>query len=186
MSHNVLLLTPWMAPHKVISWQTAVTLYCLRKVDILESYDEDINSPSMSIKAPAVVRLNKPLDSMKRGVKFSRINVFTRDGFRCQYCGVRKTMRELNYDHVVPRVKGGQTTWSNIATACYFCNDKKGQRTLKEAGMTLRRQPFHPKTLPMSFLQIDRRTIPEIWKGYCRAEGIEEDHRGLFLLTGTV
>ena len=183
MSSRVLLLSPWMAPHKVISWQSAVTLYFLEKVEILEEYDEDLPSPSMTMKMPAVVRLRKPLASMKRAVKFSRINVFTRDGFRCQYCGVRRAMRELNYDHVVPRSRGGRTVWENIVTSCYDCNDRKGGKTLKEAGMTLLRPPFKPKSLPMSYLQLERRTIPELWEPYCKVAGVEEDHKGLFLMT---
>jgi 5-methylcytosine-specific restriction endonuclease McrA len=184
MSHRVLLLTPWMSPHKVISWQAAVTLFFLKKVDVLETYEEDLPSPSMTIKMPAVVRLNKPLDARKRAVKFSRINVFTRDGFRCQYCGERKEMRDLNYDHVLPRVRGGKTVWENIITSCYPCNDRKGNKTPEEAGMKLLRKPFKPKSLPLSFLQLDRRTIPEIWGPYCRVAGVEEDHKGLFLMTG--
>ncbi len=184
MSGRTLLLTPWMAPHKVISWQAAVTLFYLKKVHVLEEYEDVLTSPSQVMKMPAVVVLTKPLDARKRAVKFSRINVFTRDGFRCQYCGERKEMRELNYDHVLPRIRGGRTVWDNIVTACYPCNDRKGSKTVAEAGMTLRRKPFKPTSLPLSFLQIDRRTMPEIWEPYCKGANIEEDHKGLFLLTG--
>ena len=90
MTAQTLLLTPWMIPHKIIPWQTAVTMSFLGKVDVLEEYDEVIRSPSLAIKAPAVVRLRRPLGGMKRGVKFSRINVFARDDFRCQYCGTKQ------------------------------------------------------------------------------------------------
>ena len=125
MTAHTLLLTPWMMPHKIISWQTAVTMTFLGKVDVLEEYDEDIRSPSLAIKAPAVVRLRRALGGMKRGVKFSRVNVFARDEFRCQYCGTRRPVHELNYDHVVPRVQGGKTVWENIVTSCYECNTAK-------------------------------------------------------------
>lgn len=185
MSARTLLLTPWMAPHKVVSWQMAVRLQYQGKVNVLETYEEEISSPSVTWKIPAVVQLKKPLDSMKRGVKFSRINVFTRDGFRCQYCGARRGMRELNYDHVIPRIRGGRTIWENIVTSCYPCNDKKAGRTPEQAGMRLMKAPVRPKSLPMSYLQLDRKTIPEIWKGYCLVQGVEEDTGGLFLLTGT-
>lgn len=174
-----------MSPHKVISWQTAVTLVYLGKVEVLESYDEEIRSPSTVMKVPAVVRLKKPMNGVKRGIKFSRINVYTRDRFRCQYCGERKPMRELNYDHVIPRVRGGRTVWENIVTSCYSCNEHKGHRTLKESGMKLLSQPIKPKSLPHTFLQIDRKTIPEPWEAYCKAHGVEEDRNGIFLLTGT-
>jgi hypothetical protein len=103
----------------------------------------------------------------------------------CQYCGTRKEMTQLNYDHVHPRVRGGRTVWENIVTSCYPCNDRKGHRTLEQAGMKLLRKPFRPKTLPMSFLQIDRKTIPEVWSPYCQAQGVEEDRKDVFLMTGT-
>jgi 5-methylcytosine-specific restriction endonuclease McrA len=183
---RVLLLSPWMAPLKVISWETAITLYYLKKVDVLESYDEEIKSPSVTMKVPAVVRLRTALDMMKRGIKFSRVNLFMRDNFRCQYCGERKKMRELTYDHVTPRVKGGKTVWDNIVAACYACNDRKADKTVREAGMRLLRAPFKPKSLPLAYLQLERQTIPEIWEPYCAgARGIEEDRKGIFLMTGT-
>lgn len=182
---RTLLLSPWMAPLKVISWEAAVRLIYQKKAYVIESYDEEIASPSVTWRMPAVVALTKPMQPMKRGIKFSRINVFTRDGFRCGYCGERKTMRELNYDHVVPRVRGGKTNWENIVTACYPCNDRKAGRTPEEAGMKLLRRPVKPKSLPHSYLAVDRKTIPEIWEPYCSSADIEEDQDALFLLTGS-
>ncbi len=106
-----LMLTPWMAPHRVISWQRAIVLLYLGKVEVLEEYDERITAPSITLRTPAVVRLTKGSVSRKHKVRFSRVNIFTRDGFRCQYCGDRQGMDALNYDHVVPRVRGGKTVW---------------------------------------------------------------------------
>ncbi len=168
MTAQTLLLTPWMMPHKIIPWQTAVTMSFLGKVDVLEEYDEDIRSPSLAIKAPAVVRLRRPLGGMKRGVKFSRINVFARDEFRCQYCGVRRQVHELNYDHVVPRVQGGKTVWENIVTSCYACNSRKRGRTPDQAGMRLLRAPVKPRALPMTtVIPRHQGSIPEAWSPYC-------------------
>lgn len=168
MTALTLLLTPWMMPHKVISWQTAVTMSFLGKVEVIEEYDDEIRSPSVSIKAPAVVRLKRPTVGMKRGVKFSRINVFARDEFRCQYCGVRKPARELNYDHVIPRVQGGKTVWENIVSSCYECNSRKRGRTPEQAGMKLRRAPVKPKTLPMTpVIYLGNRHMPPAWSSYC-------------------
>src|SRR5205085_3236821 len=132
---------------KVICWQRAVVLACLGKVEVIEAWDEELRGPSNSMLTPAVVRLKKGSVSTKQSVRFSRVNVFTRDKFRCQYCGERKQLRQLNYDHVIPRVRGGKTVWENIVTSCYACNDKKGCRTPEEAGMTLLRKPFKPKSL---------------------------------------
>src|SRR5215471_364734 len=153
---RTLLLNSWMAPHKIISWERAVVLVVLGKVDVLEEYDVEIRSRSFALRTPAVVRLKKGGTTIKQVVRFSRINVNTRDGFRCQYCGEKKSMRDLNYDHVVPRVKGGQTVWENIVTSCYACNDRKGSRTPEEAGMRLRRRPFKPSSLPVApVLRVD-------------------------------
>ena len=166
MTAQVLLLTPWYSPHKVIAWEAAVTLLFLDKVDVVEEYEHTIASPSVAIRAPAVVRLKRALRSMKRGVKFSRVNVMTRDGFRCQYCGDRRALSELTYDHVVPRSKGGRTDWDNIVTACRPCNARKGGRTPEEAGMRLLSRPHKPKTLPVPSVTIDARKAPAAWASY--------------------
>ncbi len=168
---RTLLLTPWMAPHKIISWQRAVTLLYLGKVEVVEEYDDELCSISVAIKTPAVVRLTKGHASTKQVVRFSRVNVYTRDGFRCQYCGVKKPMDELNYDHVIPRVRGGQTVWENIVTSCYGCNDRKGSRTLEEAGMKLLRKPFKPKTLPITpAFRLEPSRLPSVWQPYCQSQ----------------
>jgi 5-methylcytosine-specific restriction endonuclease McrA len=173
MNAQTLLLTPWMMPHKIISWQVAVTMSFLGKVEVIEEYEEEIASPSFTIRAPAVVRLKRPIGGMKRAVKFSRINVFSRDEFRCQYCGSRKAPRELNYDHVVPRVQGGRTVWENIVTSCYACNNKKRGRTPEQAGMKLLRAPVKPKTLPMTPVIPRGGPHPEAWTHYCVNMGSE-------------
>ena len=171
---RTLLLTPWMDPHRVIPWERAVVLVVLGKVDVLEQYDEAICSPSLELRTPAVVRLKKAGRATKQVVRFSRINVYTRDGFRCQYCGESRDVRDLNYDHVIPRVRGGQTVWENIVTSCYACNDRKGSRTPAEAGMTLLRKPFKPSSLPVApVLRVTRSEMPEVWLPYCSRLGSE-------------
>lgn len=170
MTAQTLLLTPWFAPHQVISWQTAVTLSFLGKVEVLETYDDEVRSPSVVIRAPAVVRLKRHPGTRRRGVKFSRTNVFARDGFRCQYCATELAAGELTYDHVVPRVQGGKTTWENIVAACYGCNAKKRDRTPEQAGMTLLRRPVRPKSLPaVPIVMLAARRIPAVWAHYCVA-----------------
>jgi 5-methylcytosine-specific restriction endonuclease McrA len=170
MMTRTLLLTAWMAPHKIISWQRAVTLVYLGKVEVVEEYDDVVRSSTLAMKTPAVVRLTKGRVSTKHVVRFSRVNVFTRDGFRCQYCGERKPMDGLNYDHVIPRVRGGQTAWENIVTSCYGCNDRKGSRTPEEAGMKLLRKPIKPKSLPVtSAFRVEPSRLPAVWQPYCQS-----------------
>jgi 5-methylcytosine-specific restriction endonuclease McrA len=165
------MLTPWMAPYRVISWERAIVLLYLGKVEVLEEYDERIHAPSITLRTPAVVRLTKARVSSKNKVRFSRMNVFLRDGFRCQYCGEKKAMDELNYDHVLPRVRGGKTVWENIVTSCYSCNDRKGGRTPEETGMTLLRRPFKPTTLPFAPVIRPGAPVPDAWRNYCAQSG---------------
>ena len=166
MQHRTLVLTSWYFPHKIIGWQAAVTLVYLKKADVVVEYDEEIRSPSTSIQLPAVLRLKKKTRTLKHGVKFSRINVYLRDGFACGYCGVKLPQSDLTYDHVIPRAQGGRTEWENIVTACRGCNARKGSKTPEEAGMYPRRRPFVPKSLPLCPPLIDARSVPAEWQAF--------------------
>jgi 5-methylcytosine-specific restriction endonuclease McrA len=167
MSTRTLLLTPWMSPHRVISWQRAIVLFYLGKVDVLEEYEDKIVAPSITLRTPAVIRLKKGNVSTKTKIRFTRINVFTRDGFRCQYCGEKKDQTALNYDHVVPRVRGGKTSWENIVACCYRCNERKGSRTPDEAGLKLLRKPLKPTSLPHAPILRTESRVPSLWRSYC-------------------
>lgn len=172
---RTLVLDQGYQPHRIISWQRAVTLLFAGKVEVVEEYDEDIRSVTITIKMPAVVRLLRAVRGKKRAVKFSRINVATRDDFRCQYCSERKVLRKLTYDHVVPRSQGGRTTWDNIVMACYECNEAKGDRTPQQAGMRLRKQPAKPKWLPVVAFRIDPSlNIPDAWANWLYWHGALE------------
>src|SRR5438552_295759 len=135
------MLLPWMAPHKVISWQRAIVLSFLGKVEVVAEYDEVIRSPSIALRAPAVVRMHRAHVPHRSTLRFCRANVFRRDGYKCQYCGEVLAGRLLTFDHVVPRARGGKTEWENIVTCCGPCNDRKRDRTPDEAAMKLLRRP---------------------------------------------
>lgn len=143
-----LLLNATFEPMKVISWQRAVTLVFLGKVDVVEAYDDAITSVSASLPMPSVVRLRR-YARQERRVKFSRTNVYRRDGFSCQYCGAKPGVHELTLDHVVPRARGGGTHWTNIVTACGACNNRKADRSLEASKMHLARWPAAPDHLPL-------------------------------------
>ena len=159
---SVLLLSASYEPLKVISWQNAVGLFFLGKVEIIEEYDHHIRSVSMAIKAPAVVRLLRFFRVGRRSPPLSRANVLARDGFRCQYCNLEMTTKEATLDHVVPRSQGGKTTWENIVCACATCNRKKGGRTPKEAHMKLLSKPGKPDWLPVLNVKFHG-NVPEAW-----------------------
>lgn len=170
MTTHTLVLTPWMSPHRVVPWQESVLDFFQGKVEVLETYDDEvISSPSITIGLPCVVRLLRAVSHHKKGVKFSRINIFTRDGFRCQYCGKQYEMRQLNYDHVTPRHQGGKTVWENIVTSCYPCNTRKDRRTPEQASMKLLKRPYKPKTLPMTAPIFTLRNPPEKWVPYIQS-----------------
>jgi 5-methylcytosine-specific restriction endonuclease McrA len=167
LANPCLVLTPRMTPHEAVSLERAICLAYLRKVDVLEVYEAVVHSPSLEMQVPAVVRLtSKAMPHEMRDVKFSRPRVYQRDGHRCQYCGVKKRASELNYDHVIPRSKGGPTNWTNIVTSCLVCNGRKGGRTPKEAGMRLLRKPRAPESLPLVGLVALPSDVPELWLPY--------------------
>lgn len=167
MTIRTLLLTPWMTPARVISWQRAVVLTFLGKVEVVEEYDVPIAAPSLTIRAPAVVRQRRAAPVRARRTPFSRMNVFIRDAFTCQYCGESKAPIELSMDHVMPRSKGGTTNWENIVAACHPCNQRKAGRTPEEARMVLRRRPFRPTSLPASVSVERAKEVPLEWRAYC-------------------
>ncbi len=173
---RTLVLDQGYQPHRIISWQRAVCMLFDGKVEIVEEYDDDIRSVSLTIKMPAVVRLLRKLSGRKRAIKFSRINVATRDDFRCQYCSGRFPLKKLTYDHVVPRCRGGKTSWENIVMACYDCNGKKGKLTPDEAGLQLRKTPVKPSWLPLVAFRIDAASsVPEAWANWLYWHGTLEE-----------
>ena len=127
-------------PLSLWCWQDAVKAAFMDRVDIVAEYDEYVHSPSTRIRIPSVVVLKDYVKPQKR-VAFTRFNLFLRDGFLCQYCGSKG---DLTFDHVVPRASGGVTSWENVVAACSRCNLKKGSKSLRRAGMSLRRAPRLP------------------------------------------
>lgn len=163
---QTLVLDRGYAPVKVVPWQHALTLYFTGKVEIIEEYDHDVRSTFLVIKMPAVVRLLRAFRRRKKPVKFSRVNIYGRDDYRCQYCGEQRPMGELTFDHVVPRAQGGTTTWTNIVTACTRCNARKGGRTPAQARMTLRKEPVQPRDVPAMVIELSRTSVPDAWRDY--------------------
>lgn len=190
MSDRTLLLTREFAPNRILPWDRAITMLFQGKVEVVEEYQDAVvgtipadqvrdfkavarayghrfsAGEDIVLRVPSVLRLLRGLAHSKRGVKFSRLNVFTRDGFKCAYCGSVKQMGDLNYDHVVPRHQGGKTVWENIVSSCYPCNLKKRNRTPEQAGMALLRHPHKPRTLPMVGPRFDLKSVHSSWLPY--------------------
>jgi 5-methylcytosine-specific restriction endonuclease McrA len=111
--------------------------------------EEKIGTSSGSLRVPRVIVLTLFDRFPRRHVRYSRVNVFTRDDFTCQYCGSRPPRAQLNLDHVVPRAQGGRTSWENVVASCVPCNRRKGGRTPEQAKLRLRRPPERPRWTPL-------------------------------------
>ncbi|EYD71680.1 HNH endonuclease [Limimaricola hongkongensis] len=127
-------------PLSLWPWQEAVKAVFLDRVDIVAEYEAEVHSPSTVIRIPSVVVLRDYVRPQKR-VAFTRFNLFLRDGFCCQYCGAKG---DLTFDHVIPRARGGVTSWENVVAACARCNLRKGSKSLRQSGMSLHRAPRRP------------------------------------------
>lgn len=127
-------------PLSLWPWQEAIKAVFLDRVDIVAEYEAVVHSPSTVIRIPSVVVLRDYVKPQKR-VAFTRFNLFLRDGFRCQYCGSKG---DLTFDHVIPRARGGVTSWENVVAACARCNLRKGSKSLRQSGMSLQRAPRRP------------------------------------------
>ena len=118
------------------------------------------------VAVPRIVRLTVYDRLPKQQVKFNRRNIYARDGSRCQYCGRHFPTSELSLDHVVPRSRGGRTTWENVVCACLSCNVKKGGRTPTEAHLTLVKEPRRPRRNPVITLRLSSSTKYRSWKHF--------------------
>ncbi|AFK55013.1 MAG: HNH endonuclease [Tistrella sp.] len=162
-------------PLSLWSWQDAIKAVFLDRVNILSEYDSVVHSPRLEMRLPSVISLRSYVPVNRRPA-FTRFNVFLRDRFRCQYCGRRFATEELTFDHVVPRARGGTTTWQNVVTACTACNTAKGARTPEQCGLTLRSVPKAPD---LTELQEAGRHFPPgnlhpSWRDYLNFAGLSE------------
>jgi len=160
------LLNASFEPLNVIDWRRAVKLVFMDKVEVVEESEREVHSVSVTIRIPSVVRLMGFVRFRRREAKFSRRNIYARDGHRCQYCGARHPADDLTCDHVVPRSRGGKAEWSNIVTCCVPCNRRKGGRTPAEAHMHLRRKPTRPSWLWGFHTRISGGRAPTSWRVY--------------------
>jgi 5-methylcytosine-specific restriction endonuclease McrA len=154
-------------PLSLWSWQDAIKAVVADRVAVVSEYDRIVHSPRHSIRLPSVIALKEFIPAARKPA-FTRFNVFLRDRFSCQYCGGWFPTHDLTFDHVMPRSRGGRTTWENVVTACAPCNLQKGDRLLHEVGMALLNRPGQPST---HLLQENGRSFPpnylhESWRDF--------------------
>ena len=162
LNRSVLVLNTNYAPMDICTAKRAICLYYNEKVDILESYKEDVHSPSITLSLPSIVRLKDYVKHNQMDVILTRRNLLVRDNYECQYCGSKKS--PLTMDHVKPKKQGGKDSWENLVAACQNCNRKKGNRTPDEAKMPLKRIPM--KRNKIHYFQQFISTHQGSWKPY--------------------
>ena len=154
-------------PLSLWSWQDAVKAVFLDRVSVLSEYDVEVHSPSHAMRLPSVIALRDYIPAARRPA-FTRFNVFLRDSFECQYCGDGFPAHDLTFDHVIPRSRGGLTSWINVVAACGPCNLRKGSKLPRECNMLPRQEPRAPTSWE---LQDNGRAFPpnhlhESWRDY--------------------
>ncbi|MGI9052354.1 MAG: HNH endonuclease [Ilumatobacteraceae bacterium] len=158
---SALVLNASYEPLSVVPARRAVCLVLADKADVIEADGTEMRSPSISLPSPLVIRLRYMVKvPYHRRTALSRRAVFARDDYRCQYCGHNAD----SIDHVLPRSRGGQHVWENVAAACRPCNLAKRDRTPDEAGMRLARPCHAPRSTAWVVVSVAR--VPEAWKPY--------------------
>ncbi len=160
INHLVLVLNQNYEPLNICQAKRAITLIFQSKAEMLEDGVGVIHTADKTFPIPSVIRLpyiiKRPFRSQR---KLTRVEVFNRDGYMCQYCG--KKTRQLTLDHVIPRSRKGPHTWENVVSACVACNRHKAGRTPEEAHMKLKNIPSPPQPsryayIPAHYLQTRR------------------------------
>ena len=157
----MLVLNATYEPINVCTVRRATVLLLKDKAEVVEVGTRDLHWATGSLPRPVVIRLNTyivvPRDTHRR--KITRRAVFARDNWTCQYCGSRSN---LTVDHVIPRSKGGGSTWDNIVASCAPCNRRKADHLPDKAGMHPKRIPAMPQ--PHVFIHVATPTIPAAWR----------------------
>ena len=163
-SGRVLVLNASFEPINVCTVRRAAVLILKERAEILEQGDWALHAESFTLARPVVIRLLSyvriPRDAHRR--KITRRAVFARDRWTCQYCGHERG--NLTVDHVIPRSKGGASTWDNIVTCCAPCNRRKGDRLPRQANMVPASAPRAPN--PSIFIHVAAPSIPAAWERY--------------------
>lgn len=158
----VLVLNQDYSPLTTCSVQRAFLLVFLRKAELINDVKErKLRTIVETYPFPSVIKLNRYVAIPYKEVVLSRYNVLKRDQNKCQYCGIN---RDLTLDHVIPKSKGGKSSWTNLVTACMRCNARKGNNTPEIAGMRLRKPPTKPAY--NSIFKSANGYLREEWKPY--------------------
>ncbi len=150
----------------VVNWKRAMCLIAKGKVQVLKHSERIIRTAEgIAIKVPAVMRLIKLIRALYRNrVPFSKKNILVRDGFKCAYCGNGK--ERLTIDHIIPKSRGGRTTFENCVSSCKSCNNKKSDRTPSDAHMFLKVKAYQPTIAEFLRLKVKRLGINDVLRDF--------------------
>lgn len=140
---NTIIFNADYSPLGYIYWVDAFDLVYAKKASVMEEYDETFRTPSFEAKIPKKIILKKYVN-YRQNARYSKRNIFLRDDYKCIYCGVDVTRDTAELEHILPRSRGGKTTWENTGTSCHDCNNRKDNMTPDEAGLKLRYKPYKP------------------------------------------
>jgi 5-methylcytosine-specific restriction endonuclease McrA len=161
MSSRIILLNADYTFLNTIDWKKAACLIAKGKIEIVKYSDKVIRSVNTIMKIPLVARLIKFIRTIyKSRVPFSKKNVMVRDGLVCSYCGEDKI--RLTIDHIVPKVKGGKSTFENCVASCKPCNNRKGSKTCSEAKMFPKAKAYQPTISEFLRLRMQKLGIEDI------------------------
>lgn len=150
-----------------ITIRKAIKLYLNGKVETISIWaGNEILFSSGHLDHPSIMRMNYKVNRNNYDLQFSRFAVFKRDHFICQFCGFNLNSKTATLEHLLPRVKGGKSTFENCITACKECNQSKGQKTLEQSGLSLIKKPFVPST-SIYYFSYDWTQHPE-WENYVK------------------
>lgn len=157
-------------PLSVWGFERTLTKTLKGRVIVVDEYDALLRGPSLEYRPPSVVALRQYVKK-SQSVAFNRMNIFLRDDFRCQYCGGRFDTKDLTFDHVIPRCRGGGTSFENIVSACVPCNTRKGHRQ----DMKPLRQPSKPSQRDLARSWRPREPMHSSWSNYLDYWGVALD-----------
>ena len=160
----VLVLNQNYEPLNICRARRAVVLLYGGKAEMLENGSGFIHSANYTFPLPSVIRIVYMIKRPRPQRKLTRLEIFNRDKYTCQYCG--KQTRQLTLDHVIPRYKGGEHTWENVVSACVSCNRHKARRTPQEARMRLLSSPSRPNGNPFFNVPYHYLQTKEEWRKY--------------------
>ncbi|MDO9575017.1 MAG: HNH endonuclease [bacterium] len=158
----VLVLNQSYEPLSITRMRRAVILLWLGKAELVETFEWRIHTSTMAFDSPSIIRLQSYVHLRRPAIPLTRKNIMKRDGYSCQYCGIKGV--PMTCDHVIPKTRGGDDSWENLVCSCMECNNRKGNHTPDEAGIKLIKKPKRPHYF---FIFQSSFKIPdERWKNY--------------------